>query len=184
MLKYLRSLFRIGSEKEAQDASLTAKSVNQKGVDFITGWESFVPYIYDDAVWPPKKVKEFGATKGYPTIGIGILIKNANEFNMWASKQPISKEEAQEIFAKKLPIYTKPVLETGFDYNQNQLNAMVSFCYNVGGTRFRASGVSQALKRGDVDKAMEVLLQYRRSGGRIMKGLEKRRLAEKKLFLS
>ena len=70
-----------------------------------------------------------------------------------------------------------------FNYNQNQFNSMVSFCYNIGTTRFKTSAVVQALKRGDVENAMRTLLQYRRSNGIIMKGLVKRRQAEKDLFL-
>lgn len=161
-----------------------AEKLDEAGAAFINRFEGFVPFIYDDAVFPPKELKRFEDAKGFPTIGIGILIKNQKEFDYWKDRSPISKQEAIDLFLKKAPIYTKPVLRVKFPYNQNQLNAMVSFCYNVGGTRFRASGVAQALKRGDVEKAMQTLLLYRRSGGRIMKGLVKRRAAEKALFLS
>ena len=66
--------------KEGQDESSIKKSVkvtsvDQNGIDFITTWEGFVPFIYDDAFYPPKKLDSYCAAKGFPTIGIGNLNK-------------------------------------------------------------------------------------------------------------
>lgn len=69
--------------------------------------------------------------------------------------------------------------------NNNQLNALISFVYNIGINGFRASTMLKLLNSG-ADK-QTVALQFDRwiyDNGVINKGLINRRNAEKKLFLS
>jgi lysozyme len=66
---------------------------------------------------------------------------------------------------------------------QHEFDAIVSFCFNLGLGCFQRSTIRQALLRGDKEQAMESLVKYCRAGGKILKGLQKRRLDEKQLFL-
>ena len=69
--------------------------------------------------------------------------------------------------------------------NNNQLNALISFVYNIGINGFKASTMLKLLNSG-ADK-QTVALQFDRwiyDNGVINKGLINRRNAEKKLFLS
>jgi lysozyme len=65
---------------------------------------------------------------------------------------------------------------------QHEFDAIISFCFNLGLGCFQRSTLRQALLRGDKKAAMESLVKYCRAGGKILKGLQTRRLDEKALF--
>jgi GH24 family phage-related lysozyme (muramidase) len=67
---------------------------------------------------------------------------------------------------------------------QCEFDCLVSFAFNLGLGTFQRSGVRQALLRGDKTGAMESLVKYCKAGGKILKGLQNRRLDEKALFES
>jgi len=66
---------------------------------------------------------------------------------------------------------------------QCEFDALVSFSFNLGLGTFQRSTIRQALLRGDKEAAMESLVKYCKAGGKILKGLQNRRLDEKRLFL-
>ena len=65
---------------------------------------------------------------------------------------------------------------------QCEFDCLVSFAFNLGLGTFQRSTLRQALLRGDKTQAMESLVKYCRAGGKILKGLQTRRLDEKALF--
>ena len=65
---------------------------------------------------------------------------------------------------------------------QCEFDCLVSFAFNLGLGTFQRSTLRQALLRGDKKAAMESLVKYCRAGGKILKGLQTRRLDEKALF--
>jgi lysozyme len=65
---------------------------------------------------------------------------------------------------------------------QCEFDCLVSFAFNLGLGTFQRSTLRQALLRGDKKAAMESLVKYCRAGGKILKGLQNRRLDEKALF--
>jgi len=65
---------------------------------------------------------------------------------------------------------------------QHEFDALVSFCFNLGLGCFQRSTIRQALLRGNKKAAMESLIKYCRAGGKILRGLQIRRLDEKALF--
>ena len=67
---------------------------------------------------------------------------------------------------------------------QSEFDALVSFSFNLGLGTFQRSTVRSAFIRGDKTRAGEVLLKYRRAGGKILQGLVRRRLAEHAMFMS
>ena len=67
---------------------------------------------------------------------------------------------------------------------QSEFDALVSFSFNLGLGCFQRSTVRQALLRGDKKAAMESLVKYCRASGKILRGLQIRRLDEKALFES
>jgi len=67
--------------------------------------------------------------------------------------------------------------------SQSEFDALVSFSFNLGLGTFQRSTVRSAFKRGDKKRAGEVLLKYRRAGGRILQGLVRRRFAEHALLM-
>jgi len=67
---------------------------------------------------------------------------------------------------------------------QSEFDALVSFSFNLGLGTFQRSTVRSAFIRGDKTRAGEVLLKYCRAGGRVLKGLQRRRMAEHAMFMS
>jgi lysozyme len=67
-------------------------------------------------------------------------------------------------------------------FRQCEFDCLVSFSFNLGLGTFQRSTLRQALLRGDKKAAMESLVKYCRAGGKILKGLQNRRLDEKALF--
>ena len=67
--------------------------------------------------------------------------------------------------------------------SQSEFDALVSFSFNLGLGCFQRSTVRSAFIRGDKKRSGEVLLKYRRAGGRILQGLVRRRQAELALLM-
>lgn len=67
--------------------------------------------------------------------------------------------------------------------NDNQWSACVSWFFNFGATKIRASRTLSLLNRGLFMEFAEALLTWDKGGGVVLKGLTKRRWAERALFL-
>lgn len=67
--------------------------------------------------------------------------------------------------------------------NENQLAAMVSLAFNIGLGAFARSTVLKAHNRGDFDAAARAFALWNKAGGRVMRGLTRRRAAEAALYL-
>lgn len=66
-----------------------------------------------------------------------------------------------------------------YNFNQNEFDALVSFTFNVGSiTQLTANGTRS--KEVIADK----MLLYIKAGGKVLRGLQRRREAERKLFLT
>jgi lysozyme len=67
---------------------------------------------------------------------------------------------------------------------QGMFDGLVSFSFNVGLGTLQRSTLRQKLLRGDKEGAAEELLKYCMAGGKVLRGLQKRRIDERALFLS
>lgn len=130
------------------------KKVSGSGLDFIIGEEGLVLHPYLDSV----KV---------PTIGVGCTYyENGEKVKM--CDPAITKERAKELFANLLKHYELAVYSnTRDDINQNQFDALVSLCFNIGVNGFKGSTL---LKRVN-DKASNDLIQkgfqmWKNAGGK------------------
>jgi lysozyme len=70
------------------------------------------------------------------------------------------------------------------ELNQNQFDALVSFTFNLGEANLKKSTLLRLLNVGSYPEAAEEFLRWNRAGGVILRGLTKRRVAERKLFLT
>ncbi len=68
--------------------------------------------------------------------------------------------------------------------NQNQFDALVSFTFNFGATRFRESTLLRLLNEGDELGAAGQFILWINSRGKPSNGLIRRRQAEQKLFIT
>lgn len=67
-----------------------------------------------------------------------------------------------------------------YHWSQNEFDALVSFTFNCGAANLRA-----LLRNGQRNRSQiaATLPMYRKAGGKVLRGLERRRAAEKTLFL-
>lgn len=94
-----------------------------------------------------------------------------------------SQEEVDNLLKKDLRRFELGVLRyITVPLKQCEFDALVSFSFNLGLGTLQRSSVRSKLNRGEKEAAMDTLLLYRRAGGKILKGLERRRAAEVNLF--
>lgn len=68
--------------------------------------------------------------------------------------------------------------------NQNQFDALVSFCYNLGARSLSTSTLLKKLNAGDYRGAADEFPKWNKAGDKVLNGLTARRGAERELFLS
>lgn len=68
--------------------------------------------------------------------------------------------------------------------NDRHFAALVSFAFNVGLGNLQSSTLRMKYNRGDFDGAADEFLKWDKSGGKVLAGLTRRRIAERFLFLS
>jgi lysozyme len=82
-----------------------------------------------------------------------------------------------EKFAARIdPLVKRPI-------GANQRGAFLSLAYNIGPGAFGRSSALRKFNAGDVAGAANAILLWNKAGGRVLKGLTRRRAAERALFL-
>jgi lysozyme len=127
--------------------------------------------------------KPYRCPAGLWTVGVGHLIGDGKQLPD-AYNKTFTSTEVDGILKADLRRFELGVnkLLPNVPLKQNEFDALVSFCFNLGLGCFQRSTIRQALLRGNKEKAMESLVKYCRAGGKILKGLQTRRLDEKTLF--
>ena len=97
-----------------------------------------------------------------------------------------SQEEVDELLKRDLLRFENGVcrLLPTVPLKQNQFDALVSFSFNLGLGTLQRSSLRSKLIKGYEEDAIDTLLKYCRAGGKILKGLQRRRAAEADLFFS
>jgi lysozyme len=96
-----------------------------------------------------------------------------------------TKEEVDGILRSDLARFERGVAQfCPVPLTQGMYDSLVSFSFNVGLGTLQRSTLRQKLLRGDKAGAAEELLKYCMAGGKILKGLQKRRIDERAMFLS
>ena len=94
----------------------------------------------------------------------------------------ITEEEASAFLAADLRNSEKAVerYDSIYYWNQNEFDALVSFTFNCGAANLRSLLRNGRRNRSQIAATLPL---YRKAGGKVLKGLERRRAAEKALFL-
>jgi GH24 family phage-related lysozyme (muramidase) len=111
-------------------------------------------------------------TEQYYTIGYGHYGADV------APSMTITQATADALLVKDLERFEYQVNDTGLSLNQNQFDALVSFTYNCGGRN-----LLQLVKNRTLDQIADALLLYNKAGGKVLEGLNRRRIEERELFL-
>lgn len=139
------------------------------GINLIISFEDLKLDAYDDGVgvW----TIGYGTTV-YPN-GVKVKKGDACKFG-----------QAKEYFAHDLNRFEKAVNQSvKVSINQNQFDALVSLTYNIGEQAFKESTLLAKLNKGDYKGAAEQFAVWNKGGGKVLKGLVRRRAAERDLFL-
>jgi lysozyme len=143
------------------------RHVTQDCIDLVKFYEQFYGKVY---ICPA----------GYPTIGYGHRVRIGENWS-----QGITKDQAREVLAKDLLSAERAVLRlTKVPLSDGQFDALVSFVFNLGSGCYQRSLLRQRVNREEHLDASNTFWMYRRANGKIMKGLVRRREAERILYLS
>jgi len=141
-------------------------TVSPQGVDFIKSWEGLRLMPYRDAAnhW----------TVGYGHTGPDVR-----------PGEPITQEEAELLLKQDLAKFAACVNgAVRVPLTQAQFDALVSFAFNVGCGAFQESTLLRKLNAGDYLGAADQFPRWVKAGGRTIRGLVRRREAERHLFLT
>ena len=134
------------------------------GIALIKEFESFSP-------------KPYLCPAGKLTIGYGHLIKAGETFTT------LTEEEALFLLKKDVEIAENAVKTiAGCSFNQYMFDALVSFCFNLGGGALEQSTLLSYLKIGRLKDAAKEFEKWNKAGGQVLQGLVTRRKTEKILF--
>ena len=133
-----------------------------KGVKFFEGFKS----------------QRYKCCAGVATIGYGCTDATI------VSKGSVSKSVATKILESELAkVRAKVRQAVKVDLTENQLNALTSFAFNCGMTNLNnLINGDNRLNDGNYKSIEHILPQYRKAGGKVRKGLEKRRAWELALW--
>ena len=123
------------------------------------------------------RLEAYRDAAGVLTIGYGHT-KDVREGDK------ISEYWARELLREDIERATKQVLKLGVCHTQGQLDALVSFTFNLGFGRLRKSTLLKVIKRRD--SAAVIRREFKRwvyAGGKRLKGLERRREWEAARFI-
>ncbi|PKF33439.1 lysozyme [Acinetobacter proteolyticus] len=144
-------------------------AISQVGINLITSFEDLRLAAYDDGVgvW----TIGYGTTV-YPN---GIRVKRGDT---------CTKAQAVSFFQHDLRRFEAAVNQAvKVVVNQNQFDALVSLTYNIGEQAFKDSTLLKKLNASDFMSSADQFPKWNRGGGKVMKGLVRRRAAERELFL-
>ena len=136
---------------------------SQAGIDLIKRFEGLKLYAYQDSV-------------GVWTIGYGHTVGVS-----YGDKWTVDKAESE--LAKDLVIYEAGVKAgVSVDICQHHFDALVSFAFNLGVRALHGSTLLRKINAGDNKAAALEFGRWVYAGGVRLKGLERRREAERALF--
>ena len=123
-----------------------AMDISQDGLTVLSGREGIRTLAYKDSV-------------GVWTIGVGHAA--AAGLPHPCAGMEISPQAALDLFKTDLRQYVGEVNRAvKVDCTQNQFDAMVSLCFNIGVGGFAGSSVVRDLNEGDVDRAAQAFLLW------------------------
>jgi len=96
---------------------------------------------------------------------------------------PISQAEADALFTHFVGIFARDVCALLPDGTQSsEAAAFISLAYNIGVAGFDHSSALREFLQGDKQAAGDGIEMWNRGGGKILKGLQRRRRAERLVF--
>ena len=146
--------------------------IASKGLDLIKSFEGL-------------RLKPYLCSAGVPTIGYGNTFYE-NKAKVTLKDSAITEQRAVELLAWSLSGFEQYVDSYCVDtITQNQFDALVSFCYNLGPANLKSSTLLKKVNANPNDPTIRAeFLKWNKAGGRALAGLTRRRTAEADLYFS
>ena len=152
--------------------------ISDSGIDHLTKLEGFKGRVYKDSA-------------GYPTIGVGHLLKK-EEITLrkvfiggvsYDFHEGLTGKEIKDLLRQDLVGMEECVANTiKQPLNQHQFDALVIFCFNIGTVAFQRSTLVRNLNACDYEDVPTQLRRWNKAGGKTIQGLINRREAEIKIW--
>lgn len=145
-------------------------TISNNGLDLIKKFEGFRNHPYKCSA----NVATIGYGNTYYLDGSKVTLNDA----------PITIKEGEELLKHIVKVYedelnkyvTSPI-------NQNQFDALVSFTYNLGVGALQRSTLLKKINKNPKDSTIKnEFLKWNKAGGKVLKGLTKRRNSEAYLY--
>lgn len=154
--------------------------ISDNGLKLLAEFEGNVLHMYKDDA-------------GHPTIGIGHKLLNSElvggyviingEHVDW--RKGITSELSDALCRQDLQRFEKAVNDgVRVNLTQNQYDALVIFCFNIGDGGFKASTALRVINAKEFDKVPDAMRMWNKTGGVVNQGLVNRREKEIKLWES
>lgn len=145
--------------------------IPKQAVELIKEFEGFEESTYRDST-------------GVLTIGFGTTAA-ANLGIIPVPGMTISEKQAERYLVRAIEKFAKtirPKIEKPM--TDNQWSAFLSLAYNIGPHAFINSSALRYFNKGDTMRAADSILLWEKAGGKVLRGLQRRRQAERTLFLT
>ena len=145
-------------------------NISNEGINLIKRFEGVRNRPYRDCV-------------GLWTVGVGHLIGDGKSLpESW--NRTFTEEEINALLIRDLSRFERGVgMYIKVPLRQSEFDALCSFSFNLGLGTLQRSTLRQKINRNDKEGAAKEILKYCRAGGKIVKGLQRRREAEYQMFL-
>lgn len=140
--------------------------INSKGLDIIKKFEGL-------------RLSAYLCPAGVLTIGYGTTAGVKKDMTITEAEASKMLSDHLEKIERQISALVAPKL------TENEFSALCSLVYNIGIGNFEKSSLLKKLNKNEKrENVAEEFLKWRMAAGKVLKGLEKRRAAEKELFLS
>ena len=158
-----------GSPSHALPSPRLEMQTSHDGIDLLKHYEGCSLKAYVDP-----------GTGGEPiTIGYGCTNPGVLKLG-----DTCTQDEANQMLIDRLRKEFEPgVSLLAISATQQQFDALVSLSYNIGLKNLRSSTVLKRHNAGDYPGAADAFLMWNRANGNVMKGLQRRRYAERSVYL-
>jgi lysozyme len=128
------------------------------------------------------KLRAYVCPAGLNTIGYGATFyENGTKVQ---PKDVITMDRADKLLHFQVKLFADEVQRiVKVKLDENQLGALVSFCFNVGGAAFGKSTLARKVNANPSDSTIRnEFMRWTRGGGKVLPGLVKRREEEANLY--
>lgn len=142
---------------------------SDKGLQLIKQFEGF-------------RAKPYKCPAGVPTIGYGATYYPDGR-RVTMQDRPVTEADATAMLRAMLASYEAGIARyVQVPLTQGQIDALVSFAYNLGLAALKSSTLLRLLNARNYAGAAAQFPRWNKAGGKVLPGLTKRREAERLLF--